>query len=254
MRLSDVVSSGTQTDPADLKDGRPSDGLNPAFEEIDHRDTSNCIDIHPNIFLDFSTQTEQSPCLNNSFDISNLATQTDFQEFLNFGTQTSCHTSSQSSQTLHSQTTPSTPTLSQPEFFGTHTSNQSCQTQHYHLIPPSQTQVLNFGTQTASQSSQTQQNYAVTTPSPPSNQAEFGTQTTSYQLLGIATQTSSNDLYCPLNPLESRTDFGTQTIDFFSDVVPFLPPECLDLGTQTTSTTSLEFCMQAHMSDEESHD
>ena len=191
VKLVNLVSSSTQTEQDDLDMcGSGSCFQTRRLSEQFEDQTSMDGRFHTT-FLDLSTQTEP---LEQSFDLSDLATQTNFTELFNFGTQT-------------------------PHTSVNHTATQSSEdARNYIMCDCQQTENLEL--------------------------VEFGTQTLSVGEYPMATQTSPGDLYCNLSDLESRTDFGTQTIDeLFS---PILPPSCLT-RTSSHSTTQLDFSVQAEL-------
>lgn len=232
-----LVSSSTQTEQEDLVlanqpksdtiDGPHSKtGLSgsSSFEESVLSYVPNS--LHSTMLLDLSTQTE--PCsdhLEHMFDLSDLATQTDFTGLFDFGTQTtSQHTTSQSCQTTSTSTN--------------NTATQNCQT----YLP----------TQTCAPGMALEQ----PGPGPPGRHSvtavqgynhrmdefvEFGTQTCptdNHSLLGIATQISSGEFgtqTCP--PDDLLTEFGTQTC--LTD-----NHSLLGIATQTSGDLLVEFGTQ----------
>lgn len=171
-------------------------------------------------FLDLSTQTEpHSSSLDHSFDLSDLATQTDFTGFFDFGTQTTSHL----------------------------TSTQSCQTCLATVLeaPPGQAAAV------ASPESCDVQTYLEEDTLNSMELVEFGTQTAG-ELLGMATQTTP-DFYHHhhqiLTGLEHRIDFGTQTIDsLFSSVDELLDASCVELDSSSRPPGCIDFGVQAELS------
>ncbi len=205
VKLCKQVSVSTQTEdshessvPSTTETGSGSDSCLPLFQQ-------SSVSL-----LDFSTQTEadqlpQTSCLHNSFDFSDLATQTDLSELLGFGTR------SASSQT---SLIPPSKELGHILQSSDHSGDDSIlkdSTEHASDTVYSSSSALpgSFST-------------------PPQGLECVGTQTSSAGLgcYEGATQTSPKYFFCPLDD-DSRIDFGTQTMDWLSDVTSLLPaPGC----------------------------
>ena len=203
--------------------------------------------------LDFSTQTEDEfqGSLHSSFDFSDLATQTDFSELLNFSMKsTSCQTcllapgedlahylqtsSDQSSDdsilrgTVDSAIRSSSPFQQSSglslglECAGTQTT----------LAGTGSSERLVMGTQTTPAGTGSSERLVMGTQTTLSGihpeMLVMGTQTVQAgtgpsEGLVMGTQTSPEDWFCPMSG-DSRIDFGTQTVDWLTDMADLLPP------------------------------
>ena len=183
VRLARLVSTSTQTEHEDVEKR--------GIRETESNSTpyQACYAVNPLTPRDLSTQTE--PCsggLEQQFDLTDLATQTDFTGLFDFGTQTSFRhtTSSQTSQTPAAAST-------------CHTETQSSQTPY--LAPHSQ----EFGTPVDH-----------CAPLYPDPIAEYGHSLTEMGVAEFGTQTHPLDLHTlvartQLTPDDLLVEFGTQT-------------------------------------------
>jgi len=239
VKLSKSVSVAVQTEgPVDGDVGLAGPSASPADKASSYGECPPTFHQSSSSCLDFSTQTEDGfhGSLHSSFDFSDLATQTDLSELLNFSTrstssqtclltsgedlsrylQTSSDQSSDDSilrGTVDSAIRSSSPFRRQPpelplalECVGTQTS----------LAGTGPSERLVMGTQTTLSGTD------------PPEMLVMGTQTIPVgtclsEGLGTATQTSPEDWFCPLGE-DSRTDFGTQTVDWLTDMADLLPP------------------------------
>lgn len=183
--------------------------------------------------LDFSTQTEEATSygaqtLQSTFDLNDLATQTDFSELLGFGTK------SASSQTYL-------------------VSDMQRRDMDAYLRTPSHQQGMEQHVRPLSAMNM------YSRPGPLQSLECVGTQTTvmnSYHFEegpGMGTQTSPNDFYCPLTDDDSRIDFGTQTSDWLTDVASLLPSSCYEIEPTINQDQSTATSFQADCGDGKEH-
>ena len=233
VKLSKQVSISTQTEEeVDIVGGDFVRGV-PCYEELVQTSeaseisreggshAAHSLSLQPSSSLDFSTQTDdscQGSSLQSSFDLNDLATQTDFSELLGFGTKCA------SSQTY---------LISDDDSLGQYL-QMSNQSDSGSILKDA---VGSLGGPTSLRTSESLLSLEC-----------VGTQTTlagmcGYEGLGMATQTSPDDFFCPLDE-DSRNDFGTQTMDWLNDVTALLPSS-YDVETspsiqneQSTSSTN----------------
>lgn len=229
VKLCRQVSTHTQTEACNVQEGGGEDGggSKAKREQLQimcptHTDISNgrdCLEsplLSPLAYLDFSTQTDSAtssggPGLSNSFNLNDLATQTDFFNYCTRSAGSQTYMVSDAQQDVEQY-------LNAP-------SNQK-DMESLLPLPPSAINVY---------------------PPPPGalqNLECVGTQTATEDScyeggLGMATQTCPDDFYCSLTD-DSRIDFGTQTMDWLTDVSSLLP-----------SCYGIEPTVSSHLQDDE---